>query len=76
MASRSTLSSSFMFLVWMRMTSRRPVSSGTPMSISRSKRPKRLSAGSMLRVPRRPSQRRPAHPALPAAAALPAARGS
>mmetsp|Transcript_13329 Transcript_13329/g.32439 ORF Transcript_13329/g.32439 Transcript_13329/m.32439 type:complete len:235 (+) Transcript_13329:1486-2190(+) len=45
--SRSTSSSSFMFLVWMRSTSRRPVSSGTPMSISRSKRPKRRSAASM-----------------------------
>lgn len=30
-----------------RITSRRPVSSGTPMSISRSKRPKRRSAASM-----------------------------
>ena len=28
MASRSTFSSSFMFLVWMRTTSRRPISSG------------------------------------------------
>mmetsp|Transcript_17400 Transcript_17400/g.55889 ORF Transcript_17400/g.55889 Transcript_17400/m.55889 type:complete len:294 (+) Transcript_17400:973-1854(+) len=47
MRSRSTSSSSFMFLVWMRITSRRPTSSGTPMSISRSKRPKRRSAASM-----------------------------
>mmetsp|Transcript_53230 Transcript_53230/g.108607 ORF Transcript_53230/g.108607 Transcript_53230/m.108607 type:complete len:335 (+) Transcript_53230:1019-2023(+) len=46
--SRSTSSASFMFLVWMRSTSMRPVSSGTPMSTSRSKRPKRLSAASML----------------------------
>mmetsp|Transcript_10965 Transcript_10965/g.22855 ORF Transcript_10965/g.22855 Transcript_10965/m.22855 type:complete len:281 (-) Transcript_10965:844-1686(-) len=45
--SRSTSSSSFMFLVWMRSTSRRPISSGTPMSISRSKRPKRRSAASI-----------------------------
>mmetsp|Transcript_14242 Transcript_14242/g.59614 ORF Transcript_14242/g.59614 Transcript_14242/m.59614 type:complete len:277 (+) Transcript_14242:1077-1907(+) len=45
--SMSTSSSSFMFLVWMRRTSRRPTSSGTPMSISRSKRPKRRSAGSI-----------------------------
>mmetsp|Transcript_43754 Transcript_43754/g.104031 ORF Transcript_43754/g.104031 Transcript_43754/m.104031 type:complete len:335 (+) Transcript_43754:1098-2102(+) len=45
--SRSTSSDSFMFLVWMRSTSMRPVSSGTPMSTSRSKRPKRRSAGSM-----------------------------
>mmetsp|Transcript_17166 Transcript_17166/g.41906 ORF Transcript_17166/g.41906 Transcript_17166/m.41906 type:complete len:215 (-) Transcript_17166:589-1233(-) len=37
-----------MFLVWMRITSMRPVSSGTPMSTSRSKRPKRRSAPSML----------------------------
>mmetsp|Transcript_23348 Transcript_23348/g.78494 ORF Transcript_23348/g.78494 Transcript_23348/m.78494 type:complete len:306 (-) Transcript_23348:726-1643(-) len=45
--SRSTSSWSFMFLVWMRSTSRRPFSSGTPMSTSRSKRPKRRRAGSM-----------------------------
>mmetsp|Transcript_35653 Transcript_35653/g.77572 ORF Transcript_35653/g.77572 Transcript_35653/m.77572 type:complete len:306 (-) Transcript_35653:486-1403(-) len=45
--SRSTSSPSFMFLVWMRMISNLPTSSGTPMSISLSKRPKRLSAGSM-----------------------------
>mmetsp|Transcript_10383 Transcript_10383/g.34129 ORF Transcript_10383/g.34129 Transcript_10383/m.34129 type:complete len:250 (+) Transcript_10383:754-1503(+) len=36
-----------MFLVWMRSTSKRPTSSGTPMSISRSKRPKRRSAASI-----------------------------
>mmetsp|Transcript_22874 Transcript_22874/g.71696 ORF Transcript_22874/g.71696 Transcript_22874/m.71696 type:complete len:265 (+) Transcript_22874:316-1110(+) len=47
MDSGSTSSSSFMFLVWMRKISRRPFSSGTPMSISRSKRPKRRSAGSI-----------------------------
>mmetsp|Transcript_7901 Transcript_7901/g.20401 ORF Transcript_7901/g.20401 Transcript_7901/m.20401 type:complete len:306 (+) Transcript_7901:1130-2047(+) len=47
MRSRSTSSSSFMFFVWMRRHSRRPTSSGTPMSISRSKRPKRRSAASM-----------------------------
>mmetsp|Transcript_16541 Transcript_16541/g.32964 ORF Transcript_16541/g.32964 Transcript_16541/m.32964 type:complete len:306 (-) Transcript_16541:610-1527(-) len=47
MASGSTSSSSFMLRVWMRKTSRRPFSSGTPMSISRSKRPKRRRAGSM-----------------------------
>mmetsp|Transcript_7812 Transcript_7812/g.18419 ORF Transcript_7812/g.18419 Transcript_7812/m.18419 type:complete len:281 (+) Transcript_7812:296-1138(+) len=46
--SRSTSSASFMFLVWMRRTSMRPVSSGTPMSTSRSKRPKRRRAASML----------------------------
>mmetsp|Transcript_4994 Transcript_4994/g.18588 ORF Transcript_4994/g.18588 Transcript_4994/m.18588 type:complete len:302 (+) Transcript_4994:1743-2648(+) len=45
--SRSTSSSSFMFLVWIRSTSSLPVSSGTPISISRSKRPKRLSAASI-----------------------------
>mmetsp|Transcript_63553 Transcript_63553/g.132295 ORF Transcript_63553/g.132295 Transcript_63553/m.132295 type:complete len:306 (-) Transcript_63553:625-1542(-) len=45
--SGSTSSSSFMLRVWMRKISRRPFSSGTPMSISRSKRPKRRSAGSM-----------------------------
>mmetsp|Transcript_30127 Transcript_30127/g.84150 ORF Transcript_30127/g.84150 Transcript_30127/m.84150 type:complete len:306 (-) Transcript_30127:812-1729(-) len=45
--SRSTSSASFMFLVWMRSTSSRPTSSGTPMSISRSKRPKRRRAGSI-----------------------------
>ena len=47
MDSGSTSSSSFMLRVWMRKISRRPFSSGTPMSISRSKRPKRRSAGSM-----------------------------
>mmetsp|Transcript_8308 Transcript_8308/g.23175 ORF Transcript_8308/g.23175 Transcript_8308/m.23175 type:complete len:277 (+) Transcript_8308:5138-5968(+) len=47
MASGSTSSSSFMLRVWMRNTSRRPFSSGTPMSISRSKRPKRRRAASM-----------------------------
>ena len=36
-----------MFFVWMRSTSRRPFSSGTPMSTSRSKRPKRRSAASI-----------------------------
>eukprot|EP00659_Diplonema_papillatum_P022883 gene22882-biopygen23223 len=33
-ASRSTFSSSFMFFVWMLMISRRPISSGMPMSSS------------------------------------------
>mmetsp|Transcript_2414 Transcript_2414/g.4917 ORF Transcript_2414/g.4917 Transcript_2414/m.4917 type:complete len:262 (-) Transcript_2414:589-1374(-) len=47
-ASGSTSSSSFMLRVWMRKISRRPFSSGTPMSISRSKRPKRRKAGSMV----------------------------
>mmetsp|Transcript_1505 Transcript_1505/g.2935 ORF Transcript_1505/g.2935 Transcript_1505/m.2935 type:complete len:305 (-) Transcript_1505:5-919(-) len=47
MASGSTSSSSFMLRVWMRKTSNRPFSSGTPMSISRSKRPKRRRAGSI-----------------------------
>mmetsp|Transcript_13821 Transcript_13821/g.28273 ORF Transcript_13821/g.28273 Transcript_13821/m.28273 type:complete len:254 (+) Transcript_13821:1090-1851(+) len=47
MTSGSTSSSSFMLRVWMRKTSRRPFSSGTPMSISLSKRPKRRRAGSM-----------------------------
>mmetsp|Transcript_115148 Transcript_115148/g.320260 ORF Transcript_115148/g.320260 Transcript_115148/m.320260 type:complete len:265 (+) Transcript_115148:209-1003(+) len=46
--SGSTSSSSFMLRVWIRKISRRPFSSGTPMSISRSKRPKRRRAGSML----------------------------
>mmetsp|Transcript_41125 Transcript_41125/g.94837 ORF Transcript_41125/g.94837 Transcript_41125/m.94837 type:complete len:265 (-) Transcript_41125:985-1779(-) len=45
--SGSTSSSSFMLRVWMRKISRRPFSSGTPMSISRSKRPKRRSAASI-----------------------------
>ena len=47
MDSRSTSSASFMLRVWMRRISRRPFSSGTPMSISRSKRPKRRSAASI-----------------------------
>mmetsp|Transcript_16313 Transcript_16313/g.23902 ORF Transcript_16313/g.23902 Transcript_16313/m.23902 type:complete len:236 (-) Transcript_16313:7-714(-) len=38
----------FMSRVWMRMISRRPASSGQPMWISRSKRPKRRRAGSMV----------------------------
>mmetsp|Transcript_2268 Transcript_2268/g.3164 ORF Transcript_2268/g.3164 Transcript_2268/m.3164 type:complete len:202 (+) Transcript_2268:1274-1879(+) len=46
-ASGSTSSSNFMLRVWIRKTSRRPFSSGTPISISRSKRPKRRRAGSM-----------------------------
>mmetsp|Transcript_8630 Transcript_8630/g.23424 ORF Transcript_8630/g.23424 Transcript_8630/m.23424 type:complete len:212 (-) Transcript_8630:770-1405(-) len=46
-ASRSTASSSFMFLVWILMTSRRPTSSGTPISISLSNLPKRRRAGSI-----------------------------
>mmetsp|Transcript_176846 Transcript_176846/g.430217 ORF Transcript_176846/g.430217 Transcript_176846/m.430217 type:complete len:230 (-) Transcript_176846:665-1354(-) len=46
MASGSTSSASFMLRVCMRNTSRRPFSSGTPMSISRSKRPKRRRAAS------------------------------
>ncbi|KAG6629462.1 hypothetical protein CIPAW_14G086600 [Carya illinoinensis] len=37
-----------MFLVWMQRTSRRPTSSGIPMSISLSNRPNLLKAGSML----------------------------
>jgi len=37
--SRSTSDASFMFLVWMRRISSRPVVSGIPMSTSRSKRP-------------------------------------
>lgn len=45
--SRSTSSPSFIFLVWMRSISSRPVASGMPMSISRSNRPKRRSAGSI-----------------------------
>mmetsp|Transcript_18659 Transcript_18659/g.53795 ORF Transcript_18659/g.53795 Transcript_18659/m.53795 type:complete len:207 (-) Transcript_18659:389-1009(-) len=45
--SGSTSSSSFMLRVWMRNTSRRPFSSGTPMSISRSNRPKRRRAASI-----------------------------
>mmetsp|Transcript_27800 Transcript_27800/g.89165 ORF Transcript_27800/g.89165 Transcript_27800/m.89165 type:complete len:389 (+) Transcript_27800:707-1873(+) len=36
-----------MFLVWMRITSSRPFSSGTPMSTSRSNRPNRRSAASI-----------------------------
>mmetsp|Transcript_204 Transcript_204/g.446 ORF Transcript_204/g.446 Transcript_204/m.446 type:complete len:236 (+) Transcript_204:316-1023(+) len=46
-SSSFTSAFSFMFLVWMRMISSRPLSSGTPMSNSRSKRPKRRSAWSM-----------------------------
>ena len=46
-ASGSTSSSNFMLRVWIRKTSKRPFSSGTPISISRSKRPKRRRAGSM-----------------------------
>ncbi|CCF45192.1 hypothetical protein CH063_03536, partial [Colletotrichum higginsianum] len=45
--SRSTSSPSFMFLVWIWRTSRRPVGSGIPISTSRSKRPKRRRAGSI-----------------------------
>eukprot|EP00953_Heterococcus_sp_UTEX-ZZ885_P014077 8014-Heterococcus_DN1.PRE.1 len=45
MLSGSTSSSSFMLRVWILKISRRPFSSGTPMSISLSKRPKRRSAG-------------------------------
>mmetsp|Transcript_50946 Transcript_50946/g.115957 ORF Transcript_50946/g.115957 Transcript_50946/m.115957 type:complete len:306 (-) Transcript_50946:666-1583(-) len=45
--SGSTSSSSFMLRVWMRKISRRPFSSGTPMSISRSNRPKRRRAASI-----------------------------
>mmetsp|Transcript_129858 Transcript_129858/g.183113 ORF Transcript_129858/g.183113 Transcript_129858/m.183113 type:complete len:256 (-) Transcript_129858:176-943(-) len=47
MFSGSTSSDSFMLRVWMRKISMRPFSSGTPMSSSRSKRPKRRRAGSM-----------------------------
>mmetsp|Transcript_25488 Transcript_25488/g.53020 ORF Transcript_25488/g.53020 Transcript_25488/m.53020 type:complete len:306 (+) Transcript_25488:815-1732(+) len=47
-ASGSTSSASFMLRVWMRKISNRPFSSGSPMSISRSNRPKRRSAGSMV----------------------------
>mmetsp|Transcript_28128 Transcript_28128/g.48167 ORF Transcript_28128/g.48167 Transcript_28128/m.48167 type:complete len:220 (+) Transcript_28128:1798-2457(+) len=47
MASGSTSSSSFMLRVWIRKISRRPFSSGTPMSISRSKRPNLRRAGSI-----------------------------
>mmetsp|Transcript_81049 Transcript_81049/g.238186 ORF Transcript_81049/g.238186 Transcript_81049/m.238186 type:complete len:236 (+) Transcript_81049:1466-2173(+) len=48
-ATSSSLTSgpSFMFLVWMRRISKRPLSSGTPMSSSRSKRPKRRKAWSI-----------------------------
>mmetsp|Transcript_21594 Transcript_21594/g.45065 ORF Transcript_21594/g.45065 Transcript_21594/m.45065 type:complete len:243 (-) Transcript_21594:168-896(-) len=45
--SGSTSSSNFMLRVWIRNTSKRPFSSGTPISISRSKRPKRRKAGSI-----------------------------
>mmetsp|Transcript_68780 Transcript_68780/g.159446 ORF Transcript_68780/g.159446 Transcript_68780/m.159446 type:complete len:236 (+) Transcript_68780:1013-1720(+) len=47
MSSSFTSAPSFMFFVWMRRISKRPLSSGTPMSSSRSKRPKRRSAWSM-----------------------------
>mmetsp|Transcript_24308 Transcript_24308/g.71400 ORF Transcript_24308/g.71400 Transcript_24308/m.71400 type:complete len:202 (-) Transcript_24308:984-1589(-) len=46
MASRSVSSESFIFRVFTWRISSRPASSGTPMSISRSKRPKRRRAGS------------------------------
>mmetsp|Transcript_71722 Transcript_71722/g.232151 ORF Transcript_71722/g.232151 Transcript_71722/m.232151 type:complete len:236 (+) Transcript_71722:1091-1798(+) len=46
-SSSFTSEASFMFFVWMRRISRRPLSSGTPMSSSRSKRPKRRSAWSI-----------------------------
>mmetsp|Transcript_5863 Transcript_5863/g.11574 ORF Transcript_5863/g.11574 Transcript_5863/m.11574 type:complete len:205 (-) Transcript_5863:862-1476(-) len=45
--SRSTSGSSFIFLVWILRISSLPVSSGTPISISRSNRPKRRRAGSI-----------------------------
>mmetsp|Transcript_106882 Transcript_106882/g.281889 ORF Transcript_106882/g.281889 Transcript_106882/m.281889 type:complete len:306 (+) Transcript_106882:952-1869(+) len=48
MSSSFTSGASFMFFVWMRKISRRPLSSGTPMSSSRSKRPKRRRAWSMV----------------------------
>mmetsp|Transcript_83845 Transcript_83845/g.242185 ORF Transcript_83845/g.242185 Transcript_83845/m.242185 type:complete len:236 (+) Transcript_83845:1082-1789(+) len=48
MSSSFTSGASFMFFVWMRRISRRPLSSGTPMSNSRSKRPKRRRAASMV----------------------------
>mmetsp|Transcript_32141 Transcript_32141/g.58202 ORF Transcript_32141/g.58202 Transcript_32141/m.58202 type:complete len:202 (+) Transcript_32141:1238-1843(+) len=47
MSSSFTSGANFMFLVWIRRISRRPLSSGTPMSNSRSKRPKRRNAASM-----------------------------
>mmetsp|Transcript_45994 Transcript_45994/g.142314 ORF Transcript_45994/g.142314 Transcript_45994/m.142314 type:complete len:236 (-) Transcript_45994:782-1489(-) len=47
MSSSLTSAPSFMFFVWMRRISSRPLSSGTPMSNSRSKRPKRRNAWSM-----------------------------
>mmetsp|Transcript_7518 Transcript_7518/g.22610 ORF Transcript_7518/g.22610 Transcript_7518/m.22610 type:complete len:205 (-) Transcript_7518:809-1423(-) len=46
--SKSTSSSNFIFLVCILITSKRPTSSGTPISISRSNLPNRLNAGSML----------------------------
>mmetsp|Transcript_39864 Transcript_39864/g.95356 ORF Transcript_39864/g.95356 Transcript_39864/m.95356 type:complete len:250 (+) Transcript_39864:1192-1941(+) len=46
-SSSLTSGPSFIFLVWIRMISRRPLSSGTPMSSSLSKRPKRRRAWSM-----------------------------
>mmetsp|Transcript_63071 Transcript_63071/g.167230 ORF Transcript_63071/g.167230 Transcript_63071/m.167230 type:complete len:213 (+) Transcript_63071:802-1440(+) len=47
-SSNFTSGPSFMFFVWILMISRRPFSSGTPMSNSRSKRPKRRRAASMV----------------------------
>mmetsp|Transcript_44608 Transcript_44608/g.116007 ORF Transcript_44608/g.116007 Transcript_44608/m.116007 type:complete len:279 (+) Transcript_44608:36-872(+) len=47
-SSSFTSGASFMFFVWILRTSRRPLSSGTPMSSSRSKRPKRRRAWSMV----------------------------
>mmetsp|Transcript_9614 Transcript_9614/g.12030 ORF Transcript_9614/g.12030 Transcript_9614/m.12030 type:complete len:243 (+) Transcript_9614:127-855(+) len=46
-SSNFTSVASFMFLQWIRKISNLPLSSGTPMSSSRSKRPKRRSAASM-----------------------------
>mmetsp|Transcript_32132 Transcript_32132/g.58170 ORF Transcript_32132/g.58170 Transcript_32132/m.58170 type:complete len:202 (+) Transcript_32132:1238-1843(+) len=46
-SSSFTSGANFMFLVWIRRISRRPLSSGTPISNSRSKRPKRRNAASM-----------------------------
>mmetsp|Transcript_17480 Transcript_17480/g.61398 ORF Transcript_17480/g.61398 Transcript_17480/m.61398 type:complete len:306 (+) Transcript_17480:1817-2734(+) len=67
-ASGSTSSSSFMLRVWMRKISRRPFSSGTPMSSSRSKRPKRRSAGSIelgrLVAPMTTTDARPLRPSM------------
>mmetsp|Transcript_85012 Transcript_85012/g.182211 ORF Transcript_85012/g.182211 Transcript_85012/m.182211 type:complete len:202 (-) Transcript_85012:798-1403(-) len=47
-SSSFTSAASFMFLVWILRISRRPLSSGTPISNSRSKRPKRRRAASMV----------------------------